>query len=74
MWMWNDFLLPLLIVSGHRDSLTLEIAACGFFDQFNTDWNFALAGALLSIAPAVAFFLALQKHIVKGMIAGAVKG
>ncbi len=74
MWMWNDFLLPLLILSGARQSLTLQIAVYGFFDRYKTDWNYAIAGVVLTIAPAVIFFIIMQKNIVKGMIAGAVKG
>jgi raffinose/stachyose/melibiose transport system permease protein len=73
MWMWNDFLLPLLMLSGSRESVTLQLAMYGFFDRYRTDWNYALAGVVLTITPAVIFFIALQKNIVKGMIAGAVK-
>ncbi len=73
MWMWNDFLLPLLMLSGARESVTLQLAMYGFFDRYRSDWNYALAGVVLTITPAVIFFIALQKNIVKGMIAGAVK-
>ncbi len=74
MWMWNDFLLPLLMLSGVRESLTLQIAIYGFFDRYRTDWHYAIAGVVLTITPAVLFFIALQKNIVKGMVAGALKG
>ncbi len=73
MWMWNDFLLPLLILSGAKKALTLQLAAYNFFGLYKIEWNYAMAGVLLTIAPAVAFYLALQKHIIKGMVAGAVK-
>ena len=74
MWMWNDFLLPLLVLSGAKNSQTLQLAAYNFFGQYKIEWNYAMAGVLLTITPAIIFYLALQKHIIKGMIAGAVKG
>lgn len=73
MWMWNDFLLPLLILSGSRNSLTLQLAAYNFFGQYKVEWNYAMAGVFLTILPAIILYLFLQKHIVKGMVAGAVK-
>ncbi len=74
MWMWNDFLLPLLVLSGGQHSQTLQLAVYNFFDRYRTDYNTAIAGVVLTITPAVVFFIALQKNIEKGMIAGAVKG
>ena len=73
MWMWNDFLLPLLILSGSKKAYTLQLAAYNFFGLYKIEWNYAMAGVLLTLAPAIAFYLVLQKHIIKGMIAGAVK-
>lgn len=73
MWMWNDFLLPLLILSGSKRAYTLQLAAYNFFGQYKVEWNFAMAGVLLTLVPAVVFYLALQKHIIKGMVSGAVK-
>jgi raffinose/stachyose/melibiose transport system permease protein len=73
MWMWNDFLLPLLVLSGSKKSITLQLAAYNFFGLYKIEWNYAMAGVLLTIAPAVAFYLALQRHIIKGMVAGAIK-
>ncbi|MEA4859724.1 MAG: carbohydrate ABC transporter permease [Sphaerochaeta sp.] len=73
MWMWNDFLLPLLVLSGSKKSLTLQLAAYNFFGLYKVDWNFAMAGVLLTILPAIIFYLSLQRYIIKGMVAGAVK-
>jgi len=73
MWMWNDFLLPLLIVGGAKDAYTLQLAANSFMGQYKTEWNYAMAGLVLSVVPAIAFYLILQKYIIKGMVAGAVK-
>lgn len=73
MWMWNDFLLPLLVLSGAKKSMTLQLAAYNFFGQYKIEWHYAMAGVLLTITPAVIFFLIAQKNIIKGMVAGAVK-
>jgi raffinose/stachyose/melibiose transport system permease protein len=74
MWMWNDFLLPLLILGGEKTSQTLQLAAYNFFGQYKIEWQNAMAGVLLTITPAIIFYLILQRHIIKGMVAGAVKG
>ena len=74
MWMWNDFLLPLLVLSGEKRSQTLQLAAYNFFGQYKIEWHYAMAGVLLTITPAIIFYLALQKHIIEGMVAGSVKG
>ncbi len=74
MWMWNDFLLPLLILGGEKRSQTLQLAAYNFFGQYKIEWQNAMAGVLLTITPAIIFYLILQRHIIKGMVAGAVKG
>jgi raffinose/stachyose/melibiose transport system permease protein len=74
MWMWNDFLLPLLVLSGEKKAMTLQLAAYNFFGQYKIEWHYAMAGVLLTITPAVIFYLLLQKQIIKGMVAGAVKG
>jgi raffinose/stachyose/melibiose transport system permease protein len=73
MWIWNDFLLPLLVLGGSKDSATLQLAAYNFFGLYKIEWNYAMAGVLLTIIPAIILYLALQKYIIKGMIAGAIK-
>jgi len=73
MWMWNDFLLPLLMLNGNQKSKTLQIAAYGFFGQYKIEWHYAMAGVLMVIIPPVILFIALQKYIIKGMVAGAIK-
>ena len=73
MWMWNDFLLPLLILGGSSRAHTLQLAAYNFFGQYKIEWNYAMAGVLLTVIPAIIIYLALQKYIIKGMVAGAVK-
>jgi len=74
MWIWNDFLLPLLMVNSTERTRTLVLSAYTFVGQFNTQWHYAMTAMVLAVAPSVIFFVLLQKHIVKGVIAGAVKG
>lgn len=73
LWIWNDFLLPLLILQkpGLR---TIPLATNAFFGQYTKQWDLALAALLMGIAPIVAFFLAMQRHIIEGITAGSVKG
>lgn len=74
MWIWNDFLLPLLMVNSNNETKTLVLAAYTFVGQMNTKWNYALTAMVLAIVPSVIVFILLQKYIVEGVVAGAVKG
>ncbi|MEA4890613.1 MAG: carbohydrate ABC transporter permease [Clostridiaceae bacterium] len=74
MWIWNDFLLPLLMVNSSKSTQTLTLAAYGFVGQYNTDWQYAMAAMVMAVLPSVLFFIIMQKDIVKGVVAGAVKG
>ena len=74
MWLWNDFLLPLLIIGSSGKKTTLQLAAYGFIGQYKMQWQNIMAGAILIIIPALIVYLIFQKQIVKGMVAGAVKG
>lgn len=70
LWIWNDFLLPLLIVKQG----TIQLAQMQFYGQFLKEYGPLTASLMLSAAPIVAFYLGLQKYIIKGIAAGAVKG
>ena len=74
MWVWNDYLLPYLVldITKYR---TLPIHIQYLKGSYGTvDLGATMALILLSIIPVVIFYLACQKHIVKGVAAGAVKG
>ncbi|MEF3302311.1 carbohydrate ABC transporter permease [Paenibacillus sp. GYB003] len=73
LWIWNDFLLPLLILSS-PELRTIPLATYSFFGQYTKQWDLALAGLVLSVTPIVLFFLAMQRHIIEGITAGSVKG
>lgn len=74
MWIWNDFLLPLLMVNGSNDTKTLVLAAYTFVGQFNTQWHYAMTAMVLAVLPSIIIFLLLQRYIVDGVVAGAIKG
>lgn len=73
MWIWNDFLLPSLMVNGSESTRTLVLAAYTFVGQFNTQWNYTMAAMTLAVLPSIIIFILLQKQIVDGVVAGAVK-
>ncbi|MDP4096101.1 carbohydrate ABC transporter permease [Paenibacillus sp. P96] len=73
LWIWNDYLLPSLILT-YPDKRTIPIATYTLFGQYTKQWDLALPALVLGILPIVIFFLALQKYIVSGIAAGAVKG
>ncbi|MDY4609675.1 MAG: carbohydrate ABC transporter permease [Sphaerochaetaceae bacterium] len=72
-WFWNDYLLPVLVISKPAFR-TLPIAISSFMGQYFLQWDLALPALTMAILPAAAAFLLLQKHIVAGLVAGAVKG
>ncbi|MBQ1490345.1 MAG: carbohydrate ABC transporter permease [Blautia sp.] len=74
MWIWNDFLLPLLMVNSSNNTKTLVLAAYTFVGQMNTKWHYAMTAMVLAVTPSIIIFILLQKYIVEGVVAGAVKG
>lgn len=73
LWIWNDFLLPLLIIPS-ENMRTIPLAINTFFAQYTKKWDLAMAALLISIIPVVILFLALQKYIIEGIVSGSVKG
>ena len=74
MWIWNDFLLPLLMVNSDNSTRTLTLAAYTFLGTYVTDWQYSMSALVLAVFPSIIFFIFMQKNIVKGITAGAVKG
>lgn len=74
LYVWNDFLLPLLMVSANKSTRTIQLALYSNFGSQGVKWEVALPGIVIAMIPAIIFFIALQKHIIKGIAAGAVKG
>jgi len=70
LWLWNDFLLPLVVVKAG----TLQLEQLHFYGMFLREYGPAAASLILSAAPIIVLYLALQKYIIRGIAAGAVKG
>lgn len=74
MWVWNDFLLPYLVLDRTK-YMTIPIVIQHLKGSYGqVDMGATMALILLSIIPVIVFYLLCQKHIIKGVAAGAVKG
>ena len=74
MWVWNDYLLPYLVLD-RKKYMTIPILIQFLKGSYGTvDLGATMALILLSIIPVIVFYLFCQKHIIKGVAAGAVKG
>ena len=74
MWIWNDFLLPYLVLDINKYK-TLSIAIQYMKGSYGrVDMGAIMAALILAVIPVIIFYLSCQKHIIKGVAAGAVKG
>ena len=74
MWIWNDFLLPYLLLGSTDKTLSVAIQLTMQGAYGSIDWGGFMAMLVLAIIPIIAFYLVCQKYIIKGVIDGAVKG
>ena len=72
MWVWNDFLLPQLIIN-KPEWHTIPLKMFYFFGQYSKRWDLALAGLVIAMIPIIVFYFFAQKHIVKGITQGSIK-
>ena len=70
LWLWNDFLLPLVVVKKG----TLQLEQMQFYGMFLREYGPLAASLILSATPIIVLYLVLQKYIIRGIAAGAVKG
>ncbi len=71
IWIWNDYLLPSLVLS--QETATIPLKMFFFFGQYTKQWHLALAGLTIAIVPVIIVYFFAQKHIIKGVTDGAVK-
>lgn len=73
MWIWNDYLLPYLVIGSRYRTIPIAVQYLqgGYGSR---DMGALMATLILAIIPIVIFYLACQKHIIRGVMAGAVKG
>lgn len=72
-WIWNDFIVPLILMNNQK-LMTIQLAISRLFGQYASKWNIALPALTLTMLPIVIVFILLQKKIINGVVAGAVKG
>lgn len=73
LWIWNDFLLPSLMLGLNGKIKTLPVAVTSFVGSYVKQWDLILAAAFLAMIPIIILFLFAQKQIIQGMVEGAIK-
>ncbi len=73
LWIWNDFLLPSLVLGVGNPIQTIPLAVQGFIGSFVKQWDLILTAVLMAAVPIIILFLFAQKYIIKGMVAGSIK-
>ena len=73
MWIWNDYLLPSLMLGQNGKVKTLPVAVQAFVGSYVKQWDLILTAALLAMVPMIIIFLIAQKQIISGMVEGAIK-
>ena len=72
VWIWNDFLLPSLVIN-QAGTRTIPLSMFFFFGQYTKQWDLALAGLVLTIIPVLIFYFFAQKQVLSSMVEGSVK-
>lgn len=73
LWIWNDYLLPSLMLGLNGSIKTLPVAVTSFVGSYVKQWDLILTAAFLAMIPIVILFLFAQKQIMQGMVEGAIK-
>ncbi|MCI5514596.1 MAG: carbohydrate ABC transporter permease [Oscillospiraceae bacterium] len=74
MWIWNDYLLPYLVLGTDNKTLPVAIQLAMQGAYGSTDYGGFMAMLVLAIVPIIIFYVFCQKYIIRGVVAGAVKG
>ncbi len=69
---WNDFLLPYILLQSNKLK-TLPLMTYSFFGQYSVDYSLVCSGLIMSILPVIIIYALLQKQIIDGVVAGAIK-
>lgn len=73
IWIWNDYLLPSLMLGLNGRIKTLPVAVSSFVGSYVKQWDLILMAALLAMIPVIVLFIFAQKQIIQGMVDGAIK-
>jgi alpha-glucoside transport system permease protein len=74
LWIWNDFLVALIILGGAPTNQVVTMRLAFLVGDRGQDWHLLTAGAFISMIIPLAVFLGLQRYFVRGLLAGSVKG
>ncbi|MGI6085587.1 MAG: carbohydrate ABC transporter permease [Acetivibrionales bacterium] len=72
LWIWNDFLLPSLVLITPAQR-TLPLSTYYFFGTYTVDYGLLMAGLMMTILPVVIIFIFMQKYIISGVMQGSIK-
>ena len=72
LWVWNDYLVALIFLSGTNEVLTMSLAQ--MVGSRGNDWHLLTAGAFVSMIVPLTVFFSLQRYFIRGLMAGSVKG
>jgi len=73
LWIWNDYLLPLLVLGASGDIQTIPLAVQAFNGAYVKQWNLIMVSTLLAMLPIIILYIFAQKYIVQGMVDGSIK-
>ena len=73
IWIWNDYLLPLLVLGSNGAVQTIPIAVTAFAGAYLKQWDLILTSTLIAMLPIIVLYLFAQRYIIKGMVEGAIK-
>jgi len=73
LWIWNDFLLPLIMISDNK-KYTLILSTNTLFGQYSNDWSAILSALIMVVIPAVIIYILFQKQIMHSITDSAIKG
>jgi len=72
LWIWNDFLLPSLVLIA-AEQRTLPLSVFIFFGTYTVDYGLLMAGLMMTILPVIVIYIIFQKYIIQGVMQGAIK-
>jgi len=73
LWLWNDYLLPTLVLGSSFKQLTLPLSTFSFYGSYSADYTLIMAALLMTMTPVIIMYIFLQRHIIAGIVNGAIK-
>ncbi len=73
IWIWNDYLLPLLTLGSNGKVQTIPIAVTAFAGAYLKQWDLILTSTLIAMLPIIVLYIFAQRYIIKGMVEGSIK-